>query len=178
MVYHSAFNESCDEVYCGCALLPLRTRTRGPAPFSNVAAVDIIDETLNYFKANILFRSFDVKGAADRVLVYLTFYTLLCLKSIIKSTKEQAVRTLSVLATQQFSMPGEADFVLADFFAKPADLNEADMWRSYVRQLREELGLRLIDKVYRSEDGHGSSLPSTYWMMFAKRKFLGKAIEK
>ena len=31
---------------------------------------DIIDETLLYFRANVLFRNFDVRGAADRTLIY------------------------------------------------------------------------------------------------------------
>ena len=40
---------------------------------------DIIDETLNYFRANVLFRNFDVRGATDRTLIYLTLYTHQCL---------------------------------------------------------------------------------------------------
>jgi actin related protein 2/3 complex subunit 3 len=36
---------------------------------------DIIDETLNFFRANVFFRNFDVKGRADRTLIYLTLYT-------------------------------------------------------------------------------------------------------
>ena len=35
---------------------------------------DIIDESLKYFKANVLFKNFEFKGTADRVLVYLTLY--------------------------------------------------------------------------------------------------------
>ena len=40
---------------------------------------DIIDETLNYFRANVFFRNFDVRGGADRTLIYLTLYTQQCL---------------------------------------------------------------------------------------------------
>ena len=36
---------------------------------------DIIDETLNFFRANVFFRNFDVKGKADRTMIYLTLYT-------------------------------------------------------------------------------------------------------
>ena len=35
---------------------------------------DIIDEVLMYFKANVLFKHFEVKGTADRVLIYMTLY--------------------------------------------------------------------------------------------------------
>lgn len=40
---------------------------------------DIIDETLNFFRANVFFRNFDVRGPADRTLIYLTLYTHQCL---------------------------------------------------------------------------------------------------
>ena len=40
---------------------------------------DLIDETLNFFRANVLFRNFDVRGGADRSLIYLTLYTHQCL---------------------------------------------------------------------------------------------------
>ena len=43
---------------------------------------DIVDETLGYFKANVLFKHFEVKGAADRTLIYLTLYTTQCLKRL------------------------------------------------------------------------------------------------
>ena len=35
---------------------------------------DIIDETLMYFRANVLFRNFEVRGAADRTMIYLTLF--------------------------------------------------------------------------------------------------------
>ena len=37
--------------------------------------MDVVEEALYYFRANVFFRNFEMKGAADRVLVYLT---LLC----------------------------------------------------------------------------------------------------
>ncbi len=45
----------------------------------NIDQEDIIDETLNFFRANVLFRNFDVRGGADRTLIYLTLYTHQCL---------------------------------------------------------------------------------------------------
>ena len=32
MVYHSKLNDVDAQVVCGCAVLPLKTSTRGPAP--------------------------------------------------------------------------------------------------------------------------------------------------
>jgi actin related protein 2/3 complex subunit 3 len=35
---------------------------------------DIIDETLDLFRANSLFRNFEIKGPADRLLIILILY--------------------------------------------------------------------------------------------------------
>ena len=43
---------------------------------------DIIDEALVYFKPNIFFREFEIKGPADRTLIYLTFYITECLRKL------------------------------------------------------------------------------------------------
>ena len=42
------------------ALLPIRTKYRGPAPLCGNEP-DIIDEALQYFKANVFFRTYEVK---------------------------------------------------------------------------------------------------------------------
>ncbi len=40
-------------------------------------------QALRLFRANVLFRSFDVANSADRLLVYLTLYTSVCLKRMV-----------------------------------------------------------------------------------------------
>ena len=39
-----------------------------------VAEMDVIDEALHYFKANVFFRTYEIKSDADRVLIYVTLY--------------------------------------------------------------------------------------------------------
>lgn len=56
--YHSQIFK-VDDHLCSFALLPIRTQTRGPAPTTN--SEDIIDETIYYFKANIFFRTYEIK---------------------------------------------------------------------------------------------------------------------
>ena len=60
-----------------------QTTVRGPAiqlpPLEDGEAKadehqDIVDEAIAYFRANVLFKSFEVKGSADRVLAYLTLF--------------------------------------------------------------------------------------------------------
>lgn len=105
--YHSAYNGDPDAHVVGSmALLPFRSRIRGPAPqpgepqslygsitdrerllyaekhtlcsplfyhrcFWHLAVdakqVDIVDEAIDLFRANSLFRNFEIKGPADRV---------------------------------------------------------------------------------------------------------------
>lgn len=44
------------------ALLPLKTTFRGPAPpLANGEEMDIIDEALYFFKANVFFRTYEIK---------------------------------------------------------------------------------------------------------------------
>jgi hypothetical protein len=58
--------------------------------YCGVDEEDIIDETLQTFKANILFRNFEVKGNADRLLIYLTLYVSQCLRKIQGKNKADA----------------------------------------------------------------------------------------
>jgi hypothetical protein len=43
---------------------------------------DIISEALNLFRANALFRNFEIQGPADRVLIYLILFIGDCLTKI------------------------------------------------------------------------------------------------
>lgn len=69
---------------------------------------DILDEALEYFKANVLFRTFEVKGAgkislssflknnilADILLIYSTLYISQCLGKIKGKNKADATKQL------------------------------------------------------------------------------------
>merc|ERR1712137_925596 len=83
MVYHSSYNEvqGCRQM-CNMSILPLRTKYKGPAPPLKEDKPDVIDEALRFFKANVLFRNYEVKGPADRVLLWLTYYAKCCLRRL------------------------------------------------------------------------------------------------
>ena len=74
--------------------------------------IDIIDEALLYFKPNIFFRQYDIKGAADRTLIYLFLYITECLKRLYKGPrKAQAVKDLTTMALESdLPIPGERSF--------------------------------------------------------------------
>ena len=53
--------------------------------------MDVIDEALHYFKANVFFRTYEIKSDADRVLIYVTLYiqVSLCCFSILVLGEER-----------------------------------------------------------------------------------------
>ena len=173
--YHSSLNGTEGTSLCGTAVLPLKTKVSGPAPKElDEKKEDIIDEVLKYFKANMLFRTFQVEGAADRTLIYLTMYTHFLLKSLENKKiqkKSEADKLFFQLCQDSLPGPGDADFALSAFYEKPKNNIEKTNWEAYIKQAKQELGLRLVNLLFSSE----TSGPDKYWMQFSKRKFLGKA---
>ncbi|CAN0466945.1 unnamed protein product, partial [Ectocarpus sp. 8 AP-2014] len=84
--YHSKQGDENAQVCCGCAILPLNTTVRGPAPLAQPGKLlwreDVVEEALYYFRANVLFRNYQIEGSADRTLIYLTFFIQQCLKEL------------------------------------------------------------------------------------------------
>jgi len=148
----------------------LKTKYKGPAPQAPPDQEDIIDEAISYFKANVLFRNYEVKGPADRVLIYLTLYISSCLTKCEKQSKGGAEKNLYQLAIENFSLPGDRNFALGGLVTNPKDRAETDLMRQYLTQLRQELGQRLLLRVYAA----GEAQPDKWWMCFLKRKFLNK----
>ncbi|RLN87189.1 hypothetical protein BBJ28_00002823 [Nothophytophthora sp. Chile5] len=84
--YHSTMNDLQAQEACGCSILPIKTRSRGPAPPAPEGQDDIVDEIITLFRANVLFTNYEIKGNADRVLIYGTLFVHLCLKKLDKCT--------------------------------------------------------------------------------------------
>ena len=130
--------------------------------------VDIIDETLTFFRANMFFTTFDVKGGADRLLIYLTLYANQCVKRAAKvATKDEGEKVLFSLANEAFPLPGDSGWKLGGFFSSPGSRKESDAIRAYLKQAREELSKRITDRLY-GEDGQRNK----WWMQYAKRDFM------
>ncbi|KAJ8605587.1 hypothetical protein CTAYLR_000019 [Chrysophaeum taylorii] len=170
--YHSKFEGSCEEA-CGCGLLPLKTKTRGPAPPCAPSDEDIVDETIRYFRPNSLFRNFEVKGSADRTLIYLT----LTLQQILKEcerfkTRPEAEKAVHSLVVKQFPIPGGPGWSLGGMFPIPKDLQEGETWRLYMKQAREEVASRTLDILF-----YPDGTKNKWWNAFAKRKFMNKELK-
>jgi actin related protein 2/3 complex subunit 3 len=70
-----------------------------------------------------------------------------------------------------FAIPGDAGFPLNQAFEAPTDRSQAETLRQYLMQVRQELAMRLLNRVY--ADGN---TPSKWWLSFTKRKFMGKSL--
>ena len=220
--YHSAFPKDAPSV-CGLAMLPLKTRARGPAVSLDASAAgggdeDQIDEALRLFRANVLFRNFEVQGAPDRTLIYLTllihqvrprkergairrwrrrrtttgvlpasvcrlrhsahtarpaplFPPVQFIKKVEKcANRAEAEKILGPLASSMHHMPGEPGWPMGPLLTAPRTAGESDTLKALMKQLREALAPRLLDRLFGAADG----APNKHWMAFSKRKFLNK----
>ncbi|KAF2756089.1 ARP2/3 complex subunit Arc18 [Pseudovirgaria hyperparasitica] len=186
--YHSVFLDEPNQQLAGnFALLPLRTRTRGPAlqlpPLpagesdltidASHESYDPLDEILSLFRANTFFRNFEIKGPADRVLIYGILYISEILGKIRPgmSRREAEKAVMTVALDNNFAVPGDVGFPLNQAFEAPRERNEVDALRGYMGQMRQELAVRLLNRVYADGDS-----PSKWWLSFTKRKFMGKQL--
>jgi len=186
-IYHSSFNQYPGQSLCGTVILPIKTKVRGPAPqATNLSEKDIIDECIEYFRANVLHRNFKIEGPADLILCYLTAFITEVLRELTKyKTKSQARQGLLPLAVStQFLLPGHPSFAFPGFFKQPDSPTATEQFKNYFRQLREETVNRLIDLVYIDDKTPAASAAATtqqssntgdaskWWIMFSKRKFM------
>jgi actin related protein 2/3 complex, subunit 3 len=134
-----------------------------------------VDEAIYYFRANVLFSSFELKGPADRVLVYLTLFIQQLLVRTVKENAKGKAAIMSAVHTLVKSspeVPGEAGFpVGGGHFAAPASAADREDLRAYFGQLRQACADRLVPMIL-GEDGKVSK----WWAMFAKRKFMNIAM--
>jgi actin related protein 2/3 complex, subunit 3 len=151
------------------SLLPIKSKIKGAAPSAPDDADDILDEAIATFRANVLFASFDIQGGADRLLAYLTLYIQQCLCRLDAKgkTKADGTKIMIELAREAFPLPGETGWMLGGHFPTPKARAEADQARNYLKHVREEIGMRLVDAVYNAD-----GTPNKFWMAFSKKKFM------
>ncbi|CAO3634310.1 unnamed protein product [Mucor hiemalis] len=151
--YHSQFNDGDYQSIGNMFLLPVKTKFRGNAPYADGTGEDVIDESLDLFRANCLFRNFEIKGNADR-----------------STPQGEALKSLNTLAVSNFAIPSDPSFPLNAMYQGPTDKYQSEQMKQYMQQLRQELVVRLVDRIY--IDGH----PSKWWMCFSKRKFMNLSL--
>ncbi|KAB5514634.1 hypothetical protein OIU76_027057 [Salix suchowensis] len=169
MVHHSSFvDEEGVRKACGCPLLPLKSHIKGPAPVSDQDRTDIVDEAITFFRANVFFRNFDIQSPADKLLIYLTFYINVALKRLEGCrTLAEGTKAIINLGLEKVPVPGESGFPFPGLFSDPRSQKEAELFRNYLKQIREETSGRLLSVAYRP-----NGTPNKWWLAFAKRKFM------
>ncbi|KAF3320391.1 Actin-related protein 2/3 complex subunit 3 [Carex littledalei] len=88
--------------------------------------VDVVDEAITFFRANVFFRNFDIQSPSDKLLIYLTLYINLALKRL-EGCRTLAVGTKAIinLGLEKVSVPGEPGFSFPGLFALPQSEDEA-----------------------------------------------------
>lgn len=81
-------------------------------------------------------------------------------------------QALQTAALDHFALPGDPAFPLNALYQPPRDRQEAETLRGYISQMRQELAMRLVARLY--ADGTGK--PSKWWLSFTKRRFMGKSL--
>ncbi|KAI8868958.1 Arc18 ARP2/3 complex subunit [Ramicandelaber brevisporus] len=170
--YHSTFSNTGVPSIGGIPLIGFKTRARGPAPPpTDPNADDCIDEAFDLFRANSFFRNFEIQGDGDRMLIYLILLISDYLGRIRPTMSQaEASRLLYGVAVQGFAVPGDPTFPLNSMYPTPANRTEGDTLRQYMVQLRQEVAVRLPERVF--VDGR----PSKWWLAFQKRKFMNKQL--
>jgi actin related protein 2/3 complex, subunit 3 len=112
---------------------------------------DIIDETLSLFRANSLFRNFEIKGPADRLLIILILFVSDCLAKLGSARSSpselEASKMLNTLAVDNFAIPGDANFPLNAHYAAPSSRAEAGKYSNLVNGQRDLNADRLFASV-------------------------------
>jgi hypothetical protein len=141
--YNSVFNSdpNTPRLIGNFPLLPLRTKTRGPAytlpipspplpahesPDPDDESYDILDEVLALFRANTFFRNFEIQGPADRLLVYGIWFVSDCLTKIRPhaSLREAQKDVMNIALDSNFAIPGDPSWPLNQVCLMTVSLGE------------------------------------------------------
>ena len=174
----------------GCGLYSIKQGHKasrvGPAPLmpdaevdeagNEYATEDIVDEALYYYKMNMLCRTFNMKGAADRTILFLTHYIHTAIKRIVGLKPKEAKAVIVAMQTEYSVMPLDKGFPFSVFFTiggatlEAVTEEERERFSEYSKQLRYECGMRLLEKMFAFPEEDGTA--SKFWTVFAKHKLL------
>ena len=173
--YNSVFNgNENSRLMCGIPQLPFKTNkipNLDPSQLKSLkdSDLDIVDESLMYFRANVFFKNFPLKGDADKVLVYTTVFIQKCLEVIASdsdvSKAKNNLRNLIENAEYNPNLKGH-------FFNSLVTVNNSEVseLQNYLKSIRKEVVNRLQYLLY---DALWGSIDLKFWLAFGKKKFMG-----
>ena len=125
--YHSKFNKDKWRTIGGLAIVPLAAQ-------GGDGKEDLVGEALTYFRANVFFQQFEVKGAGDRMLIYLTLFIQKCLNEALPhKTYKDAKKALGNAACLDIALPqdGSGRFPFEGMCSAPGSPSEAGTYPLY-----------------------------------------------
>ena len=174
--YHSIFNDNKYVLSCGIPLIEYKSNKKpnldvGQLKLSiNEIEIDIIDEALMYFRANVLFKNFPILGDADKLLVYITVFIQKCLEVISSCNDDYdkiRIQIKYLIDDAEWSPNLKTHFFNNLVTVKNTEINEL---QTYLKNLRKEVIIRLMSILFESDC---KSLDYKYWLAFSKKKFMG-----
>ena len=165
----SAFGDIQAQMIAGLPILKIRDTVKK----STEPAFDIVDEAIYHMRTNIFMREFPAKTGADRLVIYLTFYGMKCLKFIAKNKDRAKCQTeFDAWNLKPFPVPGDGSFIISSYVTQP-DEKEKPQLTEYFKKLRIEMGNRLLAKVFEVDP----KVPDKWWICFSNKKFLDKEMQ-
>jgi actin related protein 2/3 complex subunit 3 len=172
--YHSVFNKLEVQKFCGIPSLDFKkdkTPSLDPTKLStaiNDNQLDIIDEGLIYFRANVLFKNFNIEGDADKLLVYIIVFIQKCLEKGNDPDEKKAKENMNKLISTCEWIPQSENFF--NILADPKDKSNVGNLQKYLKEIRQEVVKRLIYILF---DNPSTAMDRKFWLGLGKKKFMG-----
>jgi actin related protein 2/3 complex subunit 3 len=172
--YHSIFNKLSYSTLCGIPYIDFKQSKIPDLNYDklklpiNEIDLDIIDEALIYFRANILFKNFPIKGDADKLLVYITVFITKCLEVANNQDIDKAKALMKNLIDDCEWSPNLKSHFLNNLVTfKQSEVSDLQL---YLKGVRKEIVIRVTFLLF---DSDYKTLDLKYWLGFAKKKFMG-----
>mmetsp|Transcript_29085 Transcript_29085/g.30216 ORF Transcript_29085/g.30216 Transcript_29085/m.30216 type:complete len:186 (-) Transcript_29085:103-660(-) len=172
--YHSILGDNYYNKACDLTLIPFNTGKKPLLDYKLIKAkdskVDILDEALTYFRANVLFKNFPIKSDGDKIIVYTSVFLSKCLSVVadVYSDPKKSKELLTNLITECEWSPSLKSHFLNSIIT--LNQNEVVTLQKYLKSVREETVSRLYYILFESP---GSELDLKYWVGYSKKSFLG-----
>ena len=172
MSYHSKFNGETVEEACGFPLFPITPKA---AYNTDTSTHDIVDEAIHLFRANILFKNYQVQGSGDRAIIYLTSFIQKCLEQMHRyPAQDQAIRVIGqIMNDAQATDCGNNTFFMnkMGMLSQAKSPAEKTKCAAQMKKMMDECSKRLLEYLYRPQEG---DMNRKFWMALGKKPFMGQ----
>lgn len=172
--YHSIFNKKNFDKLCGIPMMPFTEKKTPILDYEKVALpleqnpLDIIDEAIIYFRANVLFKNYMILGDSDRLLVYITVFIQKCLEAANNADTIKAKSNMKALIDDCEFIPSYKAHFMNNLIS--LEQKEVTPLQQYLKKLRKEVVERMNHLLYELET---TKMDIKLWLGMGKKKFMG-----